>query len=473
MLDELSYKVLTNLETSYERKQPVGSKLIDRYALTIDQSTVTQHSYFEQIIPAINRILMDSEAYRIDPDNVLIRLLPEILSHLSFEQILMYYPNDFILHFLFEGKIENVSVLCLEVILLNLPEPETLHFLRDNNMIYRLLREIYFKKETPISVLNKIERLITVVNGVEEIKLLELCIPILKEIRELDNTVLLSRYLDLVSLLLRYLPDFSPQLYSFTKQEFLKYLDDPLFLILLIQFYVKLVKLEAPVDLSLPLSDILSLYDKFDFLVKNEVVELVAQMTFTQSYTDVLFKSQIFKTHNLLEVFEKTENSDTRLLSKANPQVIYELNNAIYPDVLAHLNLFTNNLYFPILLNFMGSTTIFYQLKLHLNNEKLSQLPMDKLFKLLLEMSTHNHSKEHLFNNLPTIMATNLLETEDLRNNELWNLKLEILQNLLNNDSVPGFEFWHQELTRNYELMAFGRVFRNAAPRVDVIDETA
>ncbi|AOW30688.1 DNA mismatch repair protein HSM3 [Candida albicans L26] len=472
MLDELSYKVLTNLETSYERKQPLGSKLIDRYTLTIDQSTVAQQSYFEQIIPAINRILMNSEAHVIDPDNVLIRLLPEILSHLSFEQILMYYPNDFILHFLFEEKLENVSVICLEVILLNLQEPETLQFLRDNNVISRLLREVYFKK-TPISVLNKIERLITVLNGIEEINLLESCLPILKKIRDQGNTVLLSRYLDLVNLLLRYLPEFSPHLYSFTKQEFLKYQDDPLFLILLIQFYVKLVRLKAPVDLSLPLSDILSLYDKFDLLVKNEVVELVAQLSFTQSYTDILFKSQIFKTHNLLEVFEKTENSDIRLLSKANPQVIYELNNSIYPDVLAHLNLFTNNLYFPILLNFMSSTTIFYQLKLHLNNEKLSQLPMDKLFKLLLEMSTHNHSKEHLFNNLPTIMSTNLLETEDLRNNELWNLKLEILQNLLNDDSVPGFEFWHQELTRNYELMTFGRVFRNAAPRVDIIDETA
>ena len=156
---------------------------------------------------------------------------------------------------------------------------------------------------------------------------------------------------------------------QFYQTRILKYQDDPLFLILLIQFYVKLVRLKAPVDLSLPLSDILSLYDKFDLLVKNEVVELVAQLSFTQSYTDILFKSQIFKTHNLLEVFEKTENSDIRLLSKANPQVIYELNNSIYPDVLAHLNLFTNNLYFPILLNFMSSTTIFYQLKLHLNNE--------------------------------------------------------------------------------------------------------
>ena len=281
MLDELSYKVLTNLETSYERKQPLGSKLIDRYTLTIDQSTVAQQSYFEQIIPAINRILMNSEAHVIDPDNVLIRLLPEILSHLSFEQILMYYPNDFILHFLFEEKLENVSVICLEVILLNLQEPETLQFLRDNNVISRLLREVYFKK-TPISVLNKIERLITVLNGIEEINLLELCLPILKKIRDQGNTVLLSRYLDLVNLLLRYLPEFSPHLYSFTKQEFLKYQDDPLFLILLIQFYVKLVRLKAPVDLSLPLSDILSLYDKFDLLVKNEVVELVAQLSFTQ-----------------------------------------------------------------------------------------------------------------------------------------------------------------------------------------------
>ena len=128
--------------------------------------------------------------------------------------------------------------------------------------------------------------------------------PHFEENRDQGNTVLLSRYLDLVNLLLRYLPEFSPHLYSF-KQEFLKYQDDPLFLILLIQFYVKLVRLKAPVNLSLPLSDILSLYDKFDLLVKNEVVELVAQLSFTQSYTDILFKSQIFKTHNLLEVLRK------------------------------------------------------------------------------------------------------------------------------------------------------------------------
>ena len=57
-----------------------------------------------------------------------------------------------------------------------------------------MLREVYFKK-TPISVLNKIERLITVLNGIEEINLLELCLPILKKIRDQGNTVLLSRYL--------------------------------------------------------------------------------------------------------------------------------------------------------------------------------------------------------------------------------------------------------------------------------------
>ena len=73
---------------------------------------------------------------------------------------------------------------------------------------------------------------------------------------------------------------------------------------------------------------------------------------------------------------------------------------------------------------------------------------------------------------MPNIISANLLES-DIKNHELWNLKLEILEQLLENQTVPGFDYWRDQLQSNYEFMRFGKSFKNIKPKVDIIDETA
>ncbi|RCK65382.1 DNA mismatch repair protein HSM3 [Candida viswanathii] len=469
MLDDFTTKVVNHLTKSLEDKTPIDANLIDGYILSIDKAITTQEQYFQTIIPLLNQILLDDKYYELDPHGILIDLLLALLSNLSFKQVLTFYPIEFILANLFESNVPVVNILCLKIIILNIHEHETLQFLKTNDVISRLV-EKFFTEETPISVLGQIELLLTKLETKEEIASLDPIEPILRKTRKLENTIILARYLDLLNIVLPKLKKLSPALYTFTRDDFFKFESDPLFLVLLVQFYGRLVREQSELELEFVLSEILSSFDKFDSLVKSEVVELVTKISYGRSYTDLLDSYQIFKTHNLIQVFEKNE-TDIKLLSKANPQVIYDLNNSIYTDVLAHLNLFTNNAYFPILLNFIEPTTTFFQLKLQLDNNRLSRLPMDKLFNLLLVMAKYEHSKEHLFNSLPNIISANLLES-DIRNHELWNLKVEILEQLLENQTVPGFDYWHEQLQQNYDYMRFGKSYKNIIPKVDIIDET-
>ena len=470
MLDEFTTKVINHLEKCRVDKSPVDANLIDGYCLSIDRETAEQPNYFQTIIPLVNQLLLDENYYELDPHGILIDLLLTLLSHLKFKQVLEFYPNEFILDNLFESTVPVVNILCLKIIILNIHEQETLKFLHDNNVIYRLV-EKFFTEETSIPVLGQIELLITKLTSPEEIELLEPIVPILQETRNLENTVILARYLDLLNIIHPKLQKLSPALYTFTRDDFFKFQSDPLFLVLLIQFYGRLVREEAKLELEFVLSEILSSYDKFDSLVKPEVVQLVSTISYGRSYKDLLQNYEVYKTHNLIQVFEKNE-TEIKLLSISNPATIYDLNLSIYTDVLAHLNLFTENAYFPILLNFLEPTTTFFQLKHQLDNDRLSRLPMDKLFKLLLVMAKYEHTKEHLFNSLPNIISANLLES-DIKNHELWNLKLEILEQLLENQTVPGFDYWRDQLQSNYEFMRFGKSFKNIKPKVDIIDETA
>lgn len=470
MLDEFTTKVINHLKKSYEDKLSIDANLIDGYILSIDQATIDQAQYFENFIPLINQLLLDENYYELDSHGILIELLLSLLSYLTFKQVLNFYPKVFILDNLFESNVAVVNILCLKIIILNIQEQDTLNFLQENNVIYRLI-EKFFTEDTPIAVLSQIELLITKLQSKEQIELLEPIEPILQKTRNLESTILLARYLDLLTIIHPKLHKLSPGLYTFTRDDFFRFQSDPLFLVLLIQFYGRLIREQAQLELEFVLSEILSSYDRFDSLVRPEVVQLVSTISYGRSYKDLLQTYEIFKTYNLIQVFERNE-TEIKLLSISNPETIYKLNLSIYSDVLAHLNLFTENSYFPILLNFLQPTTTFFQLKHQLDNERLAKLPMDKLFKLLLVMAKHEHTKEYLFNSLPNIISANLLES-DIRNHELWNLKLQILEQLLENDSVPGFNYWRDQLQQNYDFMRFGKSYKNIKPKVDIIDETA
>ncbi|EGW29882.1 uncharacterized protein SPAPADRAFT_144065 [Spathaspora passalidarum NRRL Y-27907] len=455
--------VLDHLNTCYETKQPIDNDLIDTFTTSVNSHTPD----LPQLISIINQILLGES--NIDPMGMLVALLEKLLGNLSFKEILQVYPAEFILQYLVNYE-ENpvVNQLCLKILNLNLHDEQTQEFLRSNGVLIKLL-EIYFKRNTPIGVLNQIEKLTSLLTTTEFALLVTPSyLQLFSSFRHVDDTTILARYLDYLTLILPKLKSVDPTLYQFTKRE-IDQIEDPLFLILLAQFYGKL--LEQPINIEPPLNDFISLYvdGKLDELVKGELINVIAKMSYLDKYTSILEHSQLFKTHNLIKVFEH-DQSDINLLSKANPDVIVQLNYSVYRDVLDNLSLFNDNLYLPILLNFIKSPVIFGLLSSQFNYLKFSGMSMDKLYLILLSMSEKGHTKEYLFNNLPNVITQYLLESE-ISNNQLWKLKLEIFTNLLSDPEVVGYAYWHDELNRVYELMKYGKSFRNVT-KVDIMDET-
>ncbi|CAK9442342.1 uncharacterized protein LODBEIA_P60850 [Lodderomyces beijingensis] len=455
--------VLHELVTSYEAKASLNDRLIDQYTLTLDKRTA-QHSS-PGLIPAINQILMDTDYDAIDPRRSLIALLQKFLSYLTFKEILNYYPENFILENLYQSC-GTASIVSLEIINVNIDQASTKEFIRKNGVVPRLL-EVYFNPGTSIAVLNQIQIMSERVD--DAVDLVRPSSDLFYSARKSKDPVLLARLLDVLLILLPKMP-VDPSLYLFSGDEILKYTDDLIFTILIVQFYTKLIGMNFPIEDAL--KDLLKIFTSgpdVDEMVKLEIADLIAKMSYN-NYNSILEASNVFKTYNLLPVFDKDE-AYIRLLSRCNPDLIHASTPAIYEDVLAHLALFDAR-FFPILLNFIKSKPVWIYLQPRLTKDRLSKLPKNLLFHLLLEMARFNYSGEYLFNQLPSILTDELLES-DVRNNEIWNLKLQVLEALTNLEAVPGYDYWQGKLKECYNVMRFGQSYKNIQPKVDIIDETA
>ncbi|KAI5949392.1 HSM3 [Candida jiufengensis] len=467
MEDEISSKVLNDLNNSYETKNPINEKLIDDYILILTKEIILNNDNLIKFITIINQILQSLEYSVIDPSGILIKLLNKILSFLDFNQILEYYPKEFILEHLYSNS-SIITILCLNIINLNLHQNETKQFIETNNILKNII-ELFFNKSTTIPILNSIEKLISNLNQ-NEIYLLNGSMDLFKSIKQSNDSILLSRYLDLFIILSSNLQNVDPTLYQFNSKEILKFNNDPLFLILLIQFYITLIK--TKLDINDSLIDILKLYkdDKFEEIVNLEVINLISKMSY-HNYKQILEKFEYFKTYNLIKIFDKDE-IEIKLLSQSNPNLIYDLNNSIFTDVIVNLPLF-DDLYFPILLNFIKSQIVWQDIKPKLNPNKLTKLSKYKLFSLLLVMSNYEWTKEYLFNDLTEILSTEIINS-NITNTELWNLKLKILENLNEkeeNQLIPGYNNLELKLKQSYDRVRFGENYKNIQPKVEVIDE--
>ncbi|KAG7660639.1 HSM3 [[Candida] subhashii] len=478
-LDEDSKKVLQHINECITNLEPIDYHTINNYIPLINK---IDQQYSDEFIPLITQLLSNNEAYmKVDPDGLLVQLLYKILSCLPFGIITNYFPIDYIIDNLFKDEEKGDSSIGLKIININIEQLETKQFLIDNNIIYRLLNEKYFNRSTSISVLNQIESLITSIQDHYSL-LSQEYLQLYHRIRtQQDDTIILSRYLDYLILILPSILNnpIESGYYQFNRSQILKYQDDPLFLILLVQFYENIINKDPQhhLDILPSLNDLIELYmtDKLDDLVKLEIIDLVMKISYSNHppYLNLLDHYQLFKTYNLVKIHEHNE-LDIKLLSRTNPNIINSLNDSIYDDILVNISLFHDILFFPILLNFIKSPITFMKLSHYFQHEKLQQLPLDKLYTLLLIMSKHPHTKSYLFNYLPNTL-TSLLEA-NIRNNELWNLKLLILEQLLatsDDEHVEGYEFWKKEIRNVHDLMKFGKRFDRIIPSVDVTDEAA
>ncbi|KAI5959891.1 HSM3 [Candida pseudojiufengensis] len=468
MSSDITDLVLNNLNKSYETKDPIDEKLIDNYTLILTKELIYENDNLNKLITILNHILNDNKYFEIDPNVILLHLLNKILSFLNFKQILEFYSEEFITKHLFSFNNSTIdTILCIGILTSNLHQFETQQYILKNDVIKKLIEE-YFNEDTPIEVLNSIEKLIENLYT-NELNLLDNSFDIFEKVKNSDNSILVSRYLDLLLILSTKFDSLNSNLYQFNTDEILKFKHDTLFLVILIQFYIKLCDTTLTIDKTL--FNIITLYRKkeFDEIINLEIINLISKMSYTSRLTSILEHFQIFKTHNLIKIFDKDEE-EIKLLSQSNPNLIYNLNNDIFSDVLVNLPLFDDK-FFPILLNFIKSPDVWNLIKPKLNEDKLQKLSKYKLFLLLLTLSQYEWSKIYFFENLSKILSEEIINS-DIRNNEIWNLKLEILENLNNTeDNVSGYAKWNTQLKQAYDKMRFGENFKNIQPKVEVIDE--
>ncbi|KAK6454353.1 DNA mismatch repair protein HSM3 [Scheffersomyces xylosifermentans] len=496
--DELTSRVIENLTESLQQKSAIDSSLIDGYVTIMPNIDVVQS--VGSFLPIINSILVDESYSEIDPYHLLVDLLEKVLSRLSFNQILEIYPSEYIIANLANTNNPGITKLCLQIVNSKLQEGDTVQFVQNNDVAYILVKNYLSNKSLDLGIVNQIELFVNslilnkksnilddIIGGTKYVQLYH-------SIRKQDNSILLSRLLDFILILLSYQKELplEAQLYVFSKREIKELGDDPLFLILLVQFYSKLIaELDNSETLSLPVFDnvksvIIGLFDlykepdTYDF-VKVEIIDVLVKLSYASNENllefgnEVSTSSEVFKAHNLLKIYEYDE-SDIKILGNVNPDTIVKANSSVYADVLSHLSLLNNQKYFSILLNFIGSTEVFpYLEENYFSTSTLSHLPADRLYIILLEFSKHKHSRKFLLNQA-SLTNEFLVDTNNLSfiNIDLWHMKLDVLDNLIHSkdSETPELTHWKPFLQESYNLMKFGRNLKEVAPKVDVLDET-
>jgi hypothetical protein len=482
--------VLLALQETYSEDVIVDSQLIVDFittVTTIDQSTI------DDLLPVINQVLNKPNYHHIDPNQMVFKLLERLLTEMSFEQILAYYPPEFICNSLQFKSDPNFSIIMLSLKILNsnINDPVMVSFILENHLLLSLVSNYLYLTSLDIAIVNQIELLINliVVNEIDDLAKRLFShdfLNVYSVVRNEENTTLLARLLDYILILFpifstspRLLPS---SLYVFTKKDIEKYKDDPLFLILLVEFYIKLTNQLEPgailKNITPTISELVNGYinQELDDVINAEIINMLVKLSYSklQDYIKKLIvDSNLFKPYNLMDLHQYDENC-IKLLSEFNPDLVVYANPEIYEEVLSNLLLMSNKLLFPILLNFIESPTIFDKLTgPYLNSESLSAITKDRLLQIVFQFSKFTHSKKYLFNDLPNIITTSLLENESI-NNDIWRLKLETLQNLLIPDPQLKTEvdFWQNDLQAQYNLMKFGKSFKNITPQVDVRDET-
>ncbi|KAG2731967.1 hypothetical protein G9P44_004384 [Scheffersomyces stipitis] len=496
-VDEQTLSVIDHLTKSYDNKSEIDSTLIDDYITVL--GSIDLLGAIADFIPIINHILTDNLYHQIDPNRLLIELLQKIVSRLSFGQIVSVYSPEFIVSSLASSDNVPITKLCLSIIIQKLHEPETVSFIAENCISFILLKNYLSDAKLDLGIVNQIELYVNslilndVTNLLEEILTDTKFVILYNSIRNSENTILLARLLDFILILLTYKVDLplDPRLYTFSNVEIVTFKDDPLFLILLVQFYVKLVqvlnhstenKFSVLEEVSPVIGNFVNLYKDptTDDFVKVEVIDILVKLSYATNSLlieyglELALNSELFKSHNLIKVYEYNE-PDIKLLSNVNPDLIVHSSNVIYEDVLSNLSLLNNKQYFPILLNFIGSADVFPRLEQDYFTTKLKHLPADKLYVILLEFSKFSHSRKFLLSNA-TLTNDYLLDNDNLTfvNNELWHTKLQVLENLVNatDSDSPELAHWKPYLQDSFNLMRHGKKIRDVVPQVSILDET-
>lgn len=498
LLNSTSVKVHVHLCEVLNDDKEINATLIKNYVLQVknnrsiifpnedQRDDVQENSTISLFVGTINELLNSGKLQHADPEGAVFDLLDAILEYLTIEEILQFYPLEFII----EGLKGDASVCCMIIRILrrNCQSQTTLGLFEDTTIMDTIITR-YFDTEAPLSVVNQVELLVS--------ELVDTSSPIVpqkllsgqfkgeyKEARESSDKIV--RFLDYILILVRYVVrngySLDENYYVLPKLLFSDN-DDILQVVLLIQFYNKLIdelniygKDNAIVKSIIPcLRNLTNMYterqkDEFvELYYANEIADLMSSISYSKvpflvAFTEELVhRHELFKSYNLYLHLD----CDVKLLSKFNPEA---LNIEIISDILDEISIFSQR-YFSILLNCIGSEKLFHKLTPRLTTQAISKLSLDMLYRLLLQMSKFQYSVKYLMSDLPNVVSNYLIDSPDVTESEIWSMKKDTIQNILLSNTE--LSVWKGELSKVFSNMCNGRKIQSIEPRVDVVDRSA
>lgn len=394
-----------------------------------------------------------------------IELLHAVVNVLSFAQIRHFIPNAAIV----EGAAAHAPIvnLVVSVLVHNVDDPDAAEVF--HAVVGTLVQRYFSDPSLDIAIVTDTERLIAAVATSSRGDILtseKLCRLYGPHI----DPILAARTLDYVLLLVPQLnkdvPSHWPPIFELDPKTISDDADDPLYGILVVQFYARVIE-AVPSDnvfqLLIPAIHTLTKAYLADATFAIDVVDMFVALSNSRPQ----FFASIVESHQLVATLSLGSQKDESFLARVD---LRSLSESTQKECFQNLG--TSSLvgarHFGVLLNFVRSSTLFELVSPFITSTSLASLTQDLVYPLLHTMSKYSHAVQYLLHELPSAVDKYLLGNHQIRDHDIWTLKREILDNLILHGHLLVFE---EDIRREHSLMVNGP--RMGGGRVDVASQAA
>ncbi|ODV98071.1 hypothetical protein PACTADRAFT_73702 [Pachysolen tannophilus NRRL Y-2460] len=442
----------------------------------------------ELVQSLIKYLATGSSFFELDDSsqNSVIKLLSLLLDKYSIDYILQnFYSLNDLINFINLTKNNNVFKLISNLLLKISP----IDILSNTELIKILITKLN-DVELSLGIINSIEDFImnlALVNNSELMKrrlLSHEIINLLMSMRNSGKDKQIVRLLDLISnVYLNFVKDgdIPTYLYSFEFKDFIQ--DDVMLVVCIIDFHNRVLsKIIEDNNRLCWLSD--KLVNQYEYIVRllfdqnladhdnksfiiNEVTIFTTQLSYLPE--GKYFDNLNGKYHIIDRAIDDYTYNDESisLLSKINPNYLMNKQQFLKDFAIYKVK------FIPILNNLIQKESIFEIVKLkNFNTSSLKNLPsLKELFGVLVVMSSFKWSTFHLLNHLPSIMNTLLDNAFDIVEPEVFELKKQILANLIFSNTIEELGIWNSKIRETYSLMLDGKPLKDKDVQVAVYDQ--
>ncbi|GMG21436.1 unnamed protein product [Ambrosiozyma monospora] len=421
-------------------------------------------SFFPKILQVIR-----SDYSTLEAKNSSISLLNAILLHFDFEQIVTFFDVEQLIEAMTKGN-EELKLLAIGVVSRAKPAD-----LIANTPILLTLFQLLRDPETSLRLVTSITNcVVTLATDGELVRRRILSNEIVTQMKEMrDDPKVDTRLFDLVVELLPVIPDLPEELFLVSKNEFVKS-DDLLHDSVIVSFYSKLID---SISLMRDESSQEKLLEKLDEQV-NYITKIYLDDTFKPELKLLFSVEPVIFLSKLSQLFHrKFQQLNTRFKILDHAIAKYQVDECswfllsnINPDFLKSKTEFIKNLplnekYVSVYANLISNKELFTE-KLALDSNRAVKLTVDSFLGLMVPLTLKDYGVAKLVDSWPELLTRLLDDIKDVRGKEIWDLKIECLENLLKHYEQLGI--WEDKVKSEYLFMKKGKTF--ATPAVDVMD---